>query len=55
VHVDAFGHYPLVPDPAIVLNEAAGKAVIDGKAGVGWMEMAWPKEYLNHIIANSPY
>ena len=48
-------HYRLVPDPALHLNEGAGRAIIDGKSGVGWMEMAWPADYLEHIIANSPY
>ena len=54
ISVDVYAHYPLIPDPAIVLNETAGRATIDGKPGLGWMEMAWPKAYLDHIIANSP-
>lgn len=55
VTASAFAYYPLIPDPAIVLNEAASIATIDGKQGVGWLEMAWPKAYLEHIIAHSPY
>lgn len=55
VSVDVYAHYPLIPDAGIVLNESAGRAVIDGKPGLGWLEMAWPKDYLDHIIANSPY
>ena len=34
---------------------SAGVATIDGKTGVGWMECAWPKAYLDHITANGPY
>ena len=55
IHMDVHSHYRLVPDPAIALNEAAARGTIDGKLGVGWMEMAWPSDYLAHIVANSPY
>jgi hypothetical protein len=55
VAVSVSGHYTLIPDPAIVLREGAGRATIDGKPGVGWMEVAWPQEYLEHILANSPH
>jgi len=50
-----FGTYCLVPDPAISLNESGAQVLIDGKAGVGWMECAWPSAYLEHIRANGPY
>ena len=49
VHVDFFGHYPLVPHPDLVLMEGAGRATIDGREGAGWMEVAWPTAYLDHI------
>ena len=47
--VDFFGHYPLIPHPELTLMEGAGKALIDGRDGVGWMEVAWPTAYLDHI------
>lgn len=47
--VDFFAHYPLIPHPDLVLMEGAGKATIDGRDGVGWMEVAWPTAYLDHI------
>lgn len=50
-----FSHYPLIPDPDFVLNEACMVVEIDGKAGVGQLEMAWPKAYLDHIQSNGPY
>ena len=49
VHVDFFGQFPLVPHPELILMEGAGNAVIDGRAGAGWMEVAWPRAYLDHI------
>ncbi len=49
VEVDFFGHYPLVPHPELVLVEGAGRAKIDGRNGVGWLEVAWPVAYLEHI------
>jgi hypothetical protein len=29
--------------------EGAGTANIDGRDGVGWVEVAWPTAYLDHI------
>jgi hypothetical protein len=55
VEVEVFAHYPLVPDPALVLLEGPGRARIDGKPGLGWMEMGWPTDYLAHIRAHAPY
>lgn len=55
VETEVFGTYTLVPDPALSLNESGGRSKIDGKAGVGWMECAWPTSYLEHIRANGPY
>jgi hypothetical protein len=55
VQTEVFGTYTLLPDPALSLNESGGGAMIDGKAGVGWMECAWPTSYLAHIRANGPY
>jgi hypothetical protein len=49
VHVDFFGTFPLVPHPELVLMEGGGSATIDGRKGAGWMEVAWPKAYLDHI------
>lgn len=55
VNTEVFGTYTLVPHPKTSLNESGGIATIDGKPGVGWMECAWPTEYLAHIRANGPY
>jgi hypothetical protein len=55
VETEVFGCYTLVPHPELSLNESGGAAKIDGKAGVGWMECAWPTSYLAHIRANGPY
>lgn len=55
VTVDFFGHYPLVPHPDLVLMEGAGRALIDGREGAGWMEVAWPTAYLDHIRAVPNY
>ena len=55
IETAVFGTYLLSPDPAISLHESGGRAVIDGKAGVGWMECAWPTAYLAHIRSNGPY
>lgn len=55
VETQVFGCYTLVPHSELSLNESGGVAKIDGKAGVGWMECAWPTRYLEHIRANGPY
>jgi hypothetical protein len=49
VSAEVFGHYTLVPDPGFHLRESGGRATIDGKQGVGWMEVAWPAAYLEHL------
>lgn len=48
-------HGVLIPAPEITLNEAAGRATIDGKHGVGWLEHAWPTDYLAHIRSVPAY
>jgi hypothetical protein len=50
-----FAQYTLAPDPGFHLRESGGRSVIDGKPGVGWMEIAWPVSYLEHIGRNGPY
>lgn len=55
VETEVFGCYTLVPHPDLSLNESGGRATIDGRRGVGWMECAWPTSYLAHIRANGPY
>ena len=55
VETEVFGCYTLLPDPVVSLNESGGRALIDGKPGIGWMECAWPTAYLEHIRANGPY
>jgi hypothetical protein len=49
VTTEVFGHYTLVPDPGFHLRESGGRSTIDGKRGVGWMEVAWPAAYLEHL------
>jgi len=48
-------HGVLIPSAEITLNEAAGRATIDGKPGVGWLEHAWPTDYLAHIRSVPAY
>jgi hypothetical protein len=55
IETEVFGCHTLQPHPELSLNESGGRAVIDGKTGVGWMECAWPTSYLEHIRANGPY
>jgi len=55
VDAKVFGIYPLVPDPGFVLNEGAADIVIDGIAGCGWMEMGWPRHYLDYIGSSGLY
>lgn len=50
-----FDTYCLKPEPTISLYESGAMVSIDGKPGVGWMECAWPTDYLEHIRANGPY
>lgn len=50
VKAEYFAHYSLIPDPAITLIEAAGRAWIDGEEGLAWTEIAWQTDYLNHLI-----
>jgi hypothetical protein len=49
VEAECFSHYTLVPDPSFHLRESGASAKIDGAPSVGWMEVAWPKSYLDHI------
>lgn len=46
---DFTAHGVLIPAAEITLNEAAGRMVLDGRTGVGWLEHAWPTDYLAHI------
>lgn len=48
---EVFGVYPLVPDASIVLNEGGSAVSFDGVDGAGWIEVAWPSYYLEHIRA----
>lgn len=52
---DFYAHGVLIPAPELTLNEAAARITIDGKPGVGWLEHAWPTDYLAHIRANPAY
>lgn len=50
-----YAHGILIPAPELTLNEAAARITVDGKPGVGWLEHAWPTDYLAHIRANPAY
>lgn len=52
---DFYAHGVLIPAPELTLNEAAARITVDGKPGVGWLEHAWPTDYLAHIRANPGY
>lgn len=49
VTVEFSAHFPLIPHPDLVLMEGTGPAQIDGRQGAGWMEVAWPTAYRDHI------
>jgi hypothetical protein len=50
-----YAHGVLIPSAEITLNEAAARITIDGKPGVGWLEHAWPTDYLAHIRSVPAY
>jgi hypothetical protein len=49
VKAECFAHYTLSPEPTYHLRESGADAEIDGSKSVGWMEVAWPQVYLDHI------
>ncbi|MEY2942256.1 MAG: hypothetical protein RLY97_270 [Pseudomonadota bacterium] len=49
VKAEFYGHYDLIPHPDLVLSESAGRAWVDGREGVGWMEVAWQTAYRDHV------
>lgn len=55
VVADFYAHYTLIPDPKLHLREGAARATFDGRPALGWLEVAWPPSYLDHIAANGPY
>ncbi len=55
VKAEFYAHYALVPSPLLTLREGAARATYDGKPGIGWMEVAWPPAYLDHVAAHAPY
>ena len=50
-----YGHYPLIPDPDIVLREGAARATYDGQPGFAWLEVCWPADYLEFVNKNGPF
>lgn len=48
---EVFGHYELVPTPDLVLKEGPGFVTVDGRRGSGWLEIGWPKSYLDLIVS----
>jgi hypothetical protein len=55
VKAEFYAHYTLIPSPLLHLREGAARATFDGKPGTGWMEVAWPPGYLDHVSTNGPY
>ena len=55
ITAEVFAHFPLVFDPAVVLNESGGRGTIDGEQGVAWLEMCWSAEYVDHILSSGLY
>ena len=51
VEGQTFALYPFVVSPQVTLNEGSMAVTIDGHAGVGHVEMAWPSDYLAHVCA----
>lgn len=47
-----FAWYPFAVSPLVTLHEASMAVSIDGRRGVGHVEMAWPKAYLEHVTAH---
>jgi len=50
-----YSNYAVVPDPHFTLNGGVAAMEIDGKSGVGWLEVAWPKSYIDYIAASGVY
>ncbi|TVO63574.1 DUF7064 domain-containing protein [Denitromonas ohlonensis] len=46
-----YAMYPFVVSPEMTLNEASMSVTIEGRAGVGHVEMAWPTAYLAHVAS----
>lgn len=55
MEVEVVSRFQLYPDPAYCLNENAGRAVIDGRPGVAWLEIFFPEAYRNHMGEVGPY
>lgn len=55
VKAEFYAHYCLIPSPHLTLREGAARATFDGEPGVGWMEVAWPPSYLDHVATHGPY
>lgn len=55
VEAEFYAHYTLIPSDKLHLREGAARATYDGRPGTGWMEVAWPPSYLEHVAANGPY
>lgn len=48
VTAEFYAHHPLIPSTEIELREAAAIATYDDKDGVAWLEVGWPKAYLDN-------
>lgn len=47
--------YVVAPIPEFSLNGGIATLEIDGKSGVGWLEVAFPTSYIDHIKAGGLY
>jgi hypothetical protein len=47
----AFFAFPVRADT--VMNESGMSVEIDGKHGAGWMEMSWPRSYIDYMASRS--
>lgn len=45
--------FPFLVSPVLTLNEVSMEATVDGQPGVGHIEMAWPKEYVERARADA--
>ena len=55
VEAEFYAHYTLIPSDKLHLREGAARTLVDGEAGTGWMEVAWPPAYLDYVKENGPY
>ncbi|MGE4322145.1 MAG: hypothetical protein AB7E60_03870 [Sphingobium sp.] len=50
-----YAQLAITSDPTYTMNESTGRAKIDGRDAVVWLEMAWPTDYRDYIGTAGPY